>query len=131
MPTLDPRTMDLYEIGSHLEAHLGQLNDRRTQVVAAFHEFTEADLIEVRLEHAEEILGASAHCVALATQIARMGRRVPYRVRLVFGRPLETLTLADFGSPVLRDLAAQGVTATAIDSEGTTLAELVSRAPWR
>jgi hypothetical protein len=120
--------MDLHEISSHLEAHLRMLRDRNVQA-AAGREFTAADLVEVRIEHAEEVLSLLPAAADQLVQIARIGRKAQYRVHLVFDRELRLLHLADFANAILRDLACdEGSTVTITDTKGTTLANLRAKA---
>jgi hypothetical protein len=126
----DTRNLTRHDLVVFLDDIRALLDERNRELACGGEftekdEFTEEERVNIVLDHAEEVLGDPA-VNALVCRIARFGRRAKITIHLIFDRPLGTLTLGDFGSGILRAMAADENTdtITITDRDGVTLSTL-------
>lgn len=123
---LNPEAMSIADIGTYLDDLIETMLDREYEAVAGRRFATPTDLIQVVIDHAERVVptGRINHKLLV---LGRFGLKTGIRLHLIYDRPLERLALVDFGTAVLRNMAADGPTVSITDRDGVTLADLVHR----
>jgi hypothetical protein len=122
---LSPQDTGLEEIRQELAEQISRLRTRLIHLAAGGDDFLDQDQVRITLLMPAQLL-ADPEIRAAAEALGRIGRKARFQLRLLYDRPLEKLMLADFGSFLLRSIAASNPEAVLIeDSTGRTLQDLV------